>query len=270
MRAAIRLSRILLAGLVLAGCGAHYVTPGGAAPFLGGADTDTELEGLGGHFDARPAASFPAGIAVVRLQDAGYYPDRYRTPGARYVVVPTRDIEAADTFERLASLDGVRAVAPLSRLLLPEHASRIDDMRGPAARMQADLLLLYTVDTALHVEGRPLGPLSTISLGLLRNKRAEVTATVAAILVDVRTGFVYGMSEESRTVEKKASMWSTAMVVEAARLEAEKQAFAAFVDEFPVFWSGVVRTHATADRVPRGVRYSTSPGSGHFATIERQ
>ena len=82
----------------------------------------------------------------------------------------------------------VRAVAPLSRLLLPSELDSLKDLRLAAARLKTDLLIVYSIDTTFHVEATPLGPLSAITLGFLPNKEAHVTATTSGALVDTRTG----------------------------------------------------------------------------------
>ena len=260
--------------LLLTGCGAHFITPAGGVPMseitddliTGGSVpgapapviTDHDLKKF---YELRPAAVFPANIAMIRVQDSGYRPGY---PGARgrYTTVTTRDIESDEAYESLLDLDLVRSVAPVGRMLVPANANSVKDLRIAAAKLQTDMVLVYTVDTAFTVDGRQYGPLSTISLGLLRNKRAHVTATVAGILVDVRTGFVYGTAEASHTEIKKSTIWATEMVVNSARRVAEQQAFDDFVDEFTDLWAGVAGQHAgpsVAGSRPPGPRYYTLP-----------
>ena len=67
-------------------------------------------------------------------------------------------------------------------------------------------------------DGVSLGPLTLISLGLLPNKQAHVTATVAGVLIDVRTGYVDG----------------------------ENESYSTFVQDFEDPWTGVLNVHATS------------------------
>ena len=92
----------------------------------------------------------------------------------------------------------------------------------------------------LYVDGKQLGPLTMISLGLIPNKKAHVTATVAGMLVDVRTGYIYGTTESTDTQEQIATVWDTEAAIEKARARAETNAFEGFVGEFEELWSGVV------------------------------
>lgn len=230
----------LLTGFLLGGgCAQHYVTPGGSVAMLEITDAD-----LTSFYETQPAAAFPANIAVIRLQDSGYRSNSHHGYGhGRYSVVTTRDIETDESFERLQDLPNVHGVAPIGRMLVPANANSIKDLRIPAARLHADMVLMYSVDTSFNVDGKQLGPLSLISLGLIPNKKAHVTATVAGMLVDVRTGFIYGTTESTDIQKQSATIWSTEIAIESARLKAEINAFVGFVGEFEELWAGVVNTH---------------------------
>ena len=251
---------VAVAILAISGCTHSYVTPGGGAQFatlLEAAD-----EELDSYYQLRPAAAVPSSIAVVRIQDTGYnHHGRYGRPrGGRFHVVTARDVESDTSFEKLADLDGVRGIAPVGRMLVPANPGSLRDLRVPAARLQADLLLVYSFDTAFSVDGKQYGPLSAISLGLLRNNEAHVTVTVSAVLLDVRTGFVYGTTEASHTAHKKTSIWAERQAIESARRTAERIAFDAFIDEFANQWASVAATHLrspAAARTPPGPRYAT-------------
>ena len=231
-----------------AGC-ATYVTPSGGMSMAGISGSQEELatmtdQDLRAFYEREPVSPFPTNIAIVRVQDSGYVSHSYHGYGTgRYSIITTRSIEGEDAYETLTRLPMVEGVAPIGRILLPPNASTIKDLRMPAAKLRADMLLIYSVDTAFSVDGKSFGPMSVISLGFLRNKKAHVTATVAGVLVDVRTGFVYGTTEASAYEEQSASIWSTQLAIDTSRLKAEKRAFESFVGEFEGLWKGVVETH---------------------------
>lgn len=217
-----------------------YVTPGSGVSLVEIADDD-----LRAYYETQPSSPFPANVAIVRVQDSGYNTRTAHGYGhGRYSVVTTRDIETDEALQKIVKLPLVSNVAPIGRLLLPANASTMKDLRTPAAKLRADLLLVYSVDTSFTVEGKSLGPLSAISLGFIRNKKAHVTATVAGALIDVRTGFIYGTTEASATEVQRASVWSTGVAIESSRLRAETVAFEQFVTEFQGLWKGVVDVHA--------------------------
>lgn len=237
----IKILVLVLSALLISGCANRlsYTTPA-AGVSLAEID-DTDIRGL---FSTVPAASFPANIAIVRVQDSGYATRTNRGYGhGRYSIVTTRDIETDESFDKVSKLPLVHGIAPIGRLLLPPNPNTIKDLRAPAASLHADLLLIYSVDSSFAVDGKSLGPLSLVSLGFIKNKTAHVTATVAGVLVDVRTGFIYGTTEATATEEQRASIWSTELAIDTSRMKAEQEAFDSFVDEFQDLWTGVLNAH---------------------------
>lgn len=229
----------VLAVAALGGCETmEYVTPASGTNFAEIARPSAGGD-IGRHFRSRPASAFPANIAVIRVQDYGYGQGRYQT-------VTTRDLETAADYERIAQLPLVADVAPVGRMLVPPNAASIKDLRTPAAMLHADLLLVYSVDTVFTIEGRSLGPLEVITLGLIPNQKAHVTATVAGVLVDVRTGFIYGTTEATSKEEQRATVWSTNYAIDGARRRAEQAAFGDFVGGFSRLWKGVIDKHAAS------------------------
>jgi hypothetical protein len=100
------------------------------------------------------------------------------------------------------------------------------------------MLLVYTFDTDFFV-GDSLFPLTVVTLGLSPNKKVRVNTTASAILVDVRTGYVYGSCEVTARKEALASAWTTTDAVDRSRLKTERQAFEKLLAEFESLWEGV-------------------------------
>lgn len=243
---------LLIGALVIGGCGQHYVTPGGGVSMLALTDDESTDRDLRKYYETQPAARFPANLTVIRIQDSGYKSQTHHGYGhGRYTIVATRDVEDDEAFEKLESLPNVSGVAPIGRMLVPANSNSIRDLRIPAARLHADMVLIYSVDTSFTVDGKQLGPLSLISLGLIPNKKAHVTATVAGMLVDVRTGYIYGTAESTDMQKQRATVWSTEMAIDTARKKAEINAFDGFVDEFADLWGGVVSAHAHRIATPQ-------------------
>jgi hypothetical protein len=227
---------------VLAGCGTSYVTPGRGAKLAEISNPDRDVERALGR---KPSANFPARMVMVRVQSPGYR--SYGNSGygtGRYSVVTTRDIEEDKHFERVKNFPMVAGLTPISRLLLPENLDSDRPLRQAAASLQADLLLLYTVDTSFRIDEANLGPLTMITLGFLPNKEATVTATASALISDVRTGFVYGLAESTAQERQRANVWTTQQAIDQSRLAAEKKSFEQLLDEISKTWSGILAEHA--------------------------
>ncbi len=232
---------ITISIIVAQGCSSTYTTPASGVNIS--SLTDDDIAKL---MKLKPASQFPARIAIARVQASGYVSRTNSGYGSgRYSVVTTRDIEDDSDFEKISKLKMVKGIAPLSRLLLPsKNLDSIKDLRLSAARLKTDLILVYSVDTAFHVEGTPLGPLSAITLGFLPNKKAFVSSTTSGALFDVRTGYVYGTSEATKREEQRTTIWNSRDAIDKARITAEKASFKAFVTEFEKLWTRTISQYA--------------------------
>jgi hypothetical protein len=246
----------------LGGC-ASYVVPGGPADFRALGITASEQEArtdavIAVAMSREPAASFPARIAVARLQDAGYRNySGYGYGSGRVTVQTVRDVESDEDFQRLADLPQVAGIAQLNRLVLPNTINDAEDLRVAAAQVKADMLLVYTFDTKFGVE-TIVPVLGTITLGLFPSEESRVNTTCSLALIDVRTGYIYGLGESSAKAEQLASGWTSSTAIDQSRRRAEAEAFTGAVDEFVSLWQGIAAEYSRPAS-PIGVRYET-PG----------
>ncbi|WJG11029.1 hypothetical protein [Aliiglaciecola sp. LCG003] len=221
--------------LILGGC-ASYTTPGGSITLSELADAD-----INQLMANQPAANFPANISIARVQAPGYQSYKVSSFGTgRYSVVTTRDVATDDDFTRLSHLPGIAGIAPLSRILLPVNLDSIKSLRAASARLKADILLIYTFDTSFHAGEQKFAPLNVISLGFLKNKQVMVTTTVSAAFFDVRTEYLYGLSEATSKQSKSASVWSTSDAVDDLRVTTEKAAFQDLLPEIEKTWHNIL------------------------------
>ena len=226
--------------------------PGGPAQLasLGAARQTQELAtdpSLAKFYNAKPLASFPAMLAAIRVQSSQY---RTRGSGSNYVsgasysFALTREVETEAALERLLKLPLVQGIAPISRLLVPSGMENEDDLRAVAARVRADILVLYTFDTRFYVKDFAR-PVSLITLGLSPTKRAKVTTTASAILMDVRSGYIYGGAEATAESAQVANGWTDDDAVEDTRVRTERESFEKLVGELEKVWPEIVKRHAT-------------------------
>ncbi|HEX7637240.1 MAG TPA: hypothetical protein VF457_02495 [Burkholderiaceae bacterium] len=248
MRPTPSLARRLLLSLAasalaaLAGCAQSYIVPGAKADLQAFAPPSIR-EG----FAAQPTAPFPAALALVRVQGPSYTNWHLGPQGApaggRYSVVTTREVEDEAQFDRLGRLPQVQGVTTLNRMLLPAHPDSEKDLREAAARLHADLVLVYTFDTAFF-DRNESRPLSMISLGFLPTRRIAVTTTASALLVDTRTGYVYSTYETTKRSDTQASVWGSQDAADAARRENEHAAFGELVDAVAGSWPRLLDRYA--------------------------
>lgn len=241
---------LLAALLLLGGCGSvNYTTPGEPADFRALGLTPADAANLTDYDIAerlarKPAAAFPAAVAVVRVQGARYRSYTADAVGSgRYTIITTRDAEADTDVQRLVSLPGARGFGAVNRLIVPPETNNLKDLRLIAADLQADMLLLYTLDTSFGSTETAIPALGILTLGLFPNDRARVTSTASAALVDTRTGYLYGLAEATVEDTRLTNAWNNNNAVDRSRREAERAAFAKLVPEIEKLWTGVVTTY---------------------------
>lgn len=229
---------IVLIAALLGGC-ASYVTPGAPANLEAIHRAD-----IAEVASRSPAAVFPARLAIVRVQarDDCSYSSGPIAVGS-YSVVPTQELLATGALGGIAAWPRVQDVALVNRLLLPSRLESLDDLRVAAARLRTDILFVYTVDTQFRVRGHGFGPLSVISLGLVPDRDACVDSTASAMFTDVRTGFVYGITEATATATGLTNAWGSSDTLDRKRLEAERAAVSLLLLEAGRTWQGIIGEH---------------------------
>ena len=256
--------------LVLAGCAASYNAPGGPADFRAlGISPEVQQAGapsdINAAFDRKPLASFPAGVAAVRIQAPGYVSKTAQGWGrGAFSVVTTRDVESDQSYDRLKKLPHLRGIAPVNRLLLPAQLNSERDLRQAAAQLQADMLLVYTFDTTFH-DRDVARPLSIVTLGLSPTQATQVVTTASAVLLDTRNGYVYGVAESSARKSGVATAWNTESAIDGDRQKTEREAFDKLVGQIEIMWNGVVAevgpdSPKAAANASGGVPYGTAAG----------
>jgi hypothetical protein len=230
--------------LLLSGC-ATYQAPGSglALADLSGQDTTAESG------SPQPVAPFPARIVLTRVQSANYATTNAGCVGAgAYCVLLDSPVESVDSLQRLQALPLVSAVERLPRAALPPQVNRLGDLRSAASAAGADLLVLYSIDTRFTVDDMKLDPLAVITPGFLPNHGARVTAVTSAVLVDVRSGFVYGVAEATSWRDQNATVWATRGTIEDERRITERASFELCEDKISALWKDVIARYAMRDR----------------------
>jgi hypothetical protein len=235
----------------VSGCGSAgaYRVPGAAADFNALGITEQEVKSqtdtaVARRLDRKPLATFPAAIAIARVQGRGY--QSYTATGygqGDFTIITTRDVEDRTQFQRMASMPLIRALLPINRLVAPTNIKKEIDLREAAASVNADMLLLYTFDTRFHVE-TTVPALGTLTLGAFPNRKANVTTTASAALLDTRNGFVYGLAEATAKRDRTANAWFSEQSVDRTRREAEAESFEKLVEELELVWNQVLAGYA--------------------------
>jgi hypothetical protein len=195
-------------------------------------------------FAARPAASFPAGIVAIRVQQSGYRSYSTQRDGGvygegRYSVITIKELDEDKNLEGISKLPNIGGFISISPLLLPHDLQTERELREAAARLKADMVLLYTLDTSFHDIDNAV-TLSVLTLGIAPVKTVYVHVNASALIIDTRTGFIYGALEANEKRDLLTNAWESEESADRARLDAEKAAFKSLVGEFEKTWPQIV------------------------------
>lgn len=224
--------------VVLSGC-ATYIPPSGRADLA--VLTSTSMQES---FSAKPATGFPVSIAAVRVQGPNYRNYNTEREGGvygqgRFTIITTKEVEENADLERIAKLPDIGGLVSISPMLLPRNTQSERELREAAARLKADMLLLYTFDTSFHKNDASTA-LNVITLGLSPSRRISVHVAASALLIDTRTGFIYGALEANEKRRLLTNTWESRDSADAARRSAEKAAFKSLVGELEKNWKQIV------------------------------
>jgi len=228
---------------IVSSCATKYVTPGGDVKISALADEDISKV-----LSNKPTAEFPVTIAVARIQAPKYTNYRYSYRNAEqangnFSMILTRETDEEKQIQEIGKLKGIKQISPFNRLLLPYNYTSIKDLRLAAAKMKAQMLLVYTFDTEFVIDSKNYGPQNVFALGYLKNKEVKVRTTSSAALFDVQTEYLYGLAEATEEVEKKSNIWKENQDVDQLRIDSEKKSFEKLSREIEKMWDGIYQEY---------------------------
>jgi hypothetical protein len=190
-------------------------------------------------YHAQPTMHFPARLGLAPQDDESRQ--------------QLRVMDALGKLDRFKSLPDVTGFVTVNSLVMSSGYDGDESKRKPvwnradlmlreaAAKLHADAVLLVKIDT--HVtDGKLFAPLSTLTLGMFPNNRAEIIATAFGALVDTRTGYIYGVLEKSAGRTNLSISWDPDSRTRAVQ-KTEQAAMEKLLAEFPDFWRGIVQAH---------------------------
>ncbi len=104
------------------------------------------------------------------------------------------------------------------------------------------MVLLYTFVTAFFVFDAAK-PLSIISLGLSPTRKITASTTASALLMDTRTGYIYGAYEQTTRKQMTSTSWGSRDTADEGRRDTEREAFGKLVEEFIGTWPKLLERH---------------------------
>ena len=199
---------------------------------VGGAHTENE------NIAVAPTASFPVNIAFARIQPIRSNVRREQDciGQGRFCLISNRYLETEESMQKLLALDDLRGIAPINQFLISDTEDTQEQLRNAASAVQAEMLLVYSVNTRSEIASHELGILGAAFLGYAPTKKALVNTTISAGLYDTSTGYVCALFEASASVDKRGNFWSIDSVTDSATREAESEAFHALIGNIEQRW----------------------------------
>jgi hypothetical protein len=198
-------------------------------------------------FARAPAARLPARIAVARLESRESAPGwRHKPaqPGStnNVVLAAKADPVTSAAYQRLAALPEVSDLTPLNSLVAAQSIDSQAALREAAANVQADLVYAYTFDSysRSHTALSGIVMLSLGLLGFLPLVTIEVETTASGALIDVRSGYIYGVADATEKVKGTSNTWNESDDIGRVRAKAETAAFEKLNAEFEQRWQSYV------------------------------
>ncbi|SER06818.1 hypothetical protein SAMN04488038_11531 [Solimonas aquatica] len=241
---------LLLLPLLCAACStAAYRTPGGPAPLADIGRSEAQLL-----IAQPPSPRFPVRLSLVRVQAPAYQSFSGKALGSgRYSVLPVPGLPDAQPLAAVASWPKVAAAAPLDLTLLPSRLESLEDLRLAAAKTQADVLMVYTLDTAFARHGEPYAPRAELKLDPKSPPQDLVIQSQAlALFIDVRTGYQYAQVQARTQLGELTAALASAAALDDKRREAEQAAFAALLQQAQQAWNGIASRYEYAQLAPAG------------------
>ncbi len=239
---------LLILGLhMIQSCASKYTTPGASVNISELADEDVSKI-----LSNKPTAEFPVHMAIARIQSPQYTNYRYQRamynkPSGSFSMVLTRNSTEDEAFEMMNELDGIEQASPFNRLLLPYDYKSIKDLRVAAAKMKAEMLLVYTFDTEFIIDTKNYGPQNVFTLGYLKNKDVKVVTTASAAIFDVQTEYLYGLAEATAKESRRSNAWKKQDEVDALRVQTENEAFQELMQDLELVWADIKNEYAQND-----------------------
>jgi uncharacterized protein YbjQ (UPF0145 family) len=149
------------------------------------------------------------------------------------------DVESEKHLAAAQSLPGVSGIVSLNRTLMSSQVKSYDELDRQARALGADLVAVYRFDEGKR-NSDIFVPLTLASLGLAPTKTYQIKSHVTLMVRDARTGYIYGVLEESGESGGLTAEMDVHNAAERSRHKARQRALDRMAEKLPTFWSSAV------------------------------
>lgn len=153
-------------------------------------------------------------------------------------MISDTDLEQSKHAEAAAALPGIAGIVSLNRVALVSEVKSYAELDREARKVGADLVAVYRFDASDRTNDLFV-PLSIATLGLAPTNSYTVVGTATLMVRDARTGYIYGVMEESATNKGVTAGMDLYNATERSKTKAKAAAFDKLTEKLPQFWSRV-------------------------------
>lgn len=231
----LKLSVVTLGAGVLASCTDGYTTP---SSYQTSAPTRSKTQSnslVSNSKHVKPTVKFPTRLAVVKVKD-GY--------GGKLTVAPNQHVERPEYAQTISELEGLKGMVNLNNTTVGNGSVSYTSLRRSARNLGADMLGIYKFNTSTQDTEGP-AVIQFASLGFAPVNSQKSVSAVSLILMDAKTGYVYGVLEESDKSSRLSSSWTTYNARSVNELKSKQKAMDKLMKKVPTFWNRIVTKHSS-------------------------
>jgi len=181
----------------------------------------------------KPAAKFPARIAMVKVE-TGY--------SGNMSLSRNQHVERAEYAKTLGSLPGIAGMVNMNNTMVRSNRVSYASLRKEARNLGADLVAIYKFNTSTHTNNVST-LLSVATLGAAPTNGHRSVSAVSLLIMDARTGYVYGVEQASAEKRALSTSWGNDGASDHAEFRAEQVAMDEIMKKVPGFWKMLYAKH---------------------------
>lgn len=207
-----------------------YSTPGTyTAPAMSSSVTSNSSLPSSQNQTFRPSVRFPARIAFARVESRS---------SSNVKLINNREYETPEHAKIVSTLPNIAGVTHINNAYLSSSSTNIAELRKATRRLGASLLAIYQFNTSTRTtNGSTVLSIATLGAAPMTGNKAFANASLT--FIDAKTGYIYGVLEESALSNRISSSWGAGNARKNALVNANQKAINKLMKRLPAFWETI-------------------------------
>jgi hypothetical protein len=173
-------------------------------------------------------------------------------PARLGILTSSRFDASSITDKELKSLQqsGITSIIPINTYAGDSHRYQMTDLMYQRAQiidntkfLNLDLILLCDQSSSKDTQ-QHLPPLQYLSLGIVNPESTKANVQLDAVLMDARTGFIYGtIGDAGKSTAVSLTIFDAEATANAGEKRASNKAKQQLITRFPAFWNNVKKQY---------------------------